>query len=385
MKRFNSSQLSVFLLILFLINISVLAQRGPAPNDTLDSYQIHSDKQVTFKVYAPNANAVKLGGAELLNMVNNKEMEKTEEGIWRITVGPLKPGSYRYNFNIDGVSVIDPCNPLTSQSNMNSWSLIHVKGADFMDKKDVPHGAISEITYYSNSLQRFRRMHVYTPPGYESGNNKYPIFYLLHGALDSDDSWSTVGRTGFIMDNLIAQNKAEPMVIVMPAGHTGPFWFGMDLNISDFLKDFNNDIMPTVEKRYRVLNNRENRAIAGLSMGGAQTLNIAIPNLQKFAYVGVFSSGILGFTDEGGLDTNTESNWEEQNKQYLDNDKLKKELKLIWFGIGEDDFLIKTSRATVDMLENHGFNVDYKETTGGHTWQNWRQYLYEFSQKLFKS
>jgi len=173
----------------------------------------------------------------------------------------------------------------------------------------VPHGAVASVTYYSKSLNKFRRMHVYTPPGYETSSQKYPIFYLLHGAGDSDDSWSSVGRAGFIIDNLIADKKAKPMVIVMPAGHTGPFNFAapaagaprsLDFN-DDFVKDFVNDIMPYAETHYRVLRDRQHRAIAGLSMGGAHTLNIAIPHPDEFAYVGVFSSGIIGILPLNGL------------------------------------------------------------------------------------
>ena len=185
-----------------------------------------------------------------------------------------RSGAYRYNFNVDGVSVMDPRSASVSESNGNAWSMVYVPGADFMETKDVPHGAVASVTYYSKSLGRFRRMHVYTPPGYETGSQKYPVFYLLHGAGDCDDSWTSVGRAGFIIDNLIAAKKAKPMVIVMPAGHTSrtrPRSPRSDFN-DEFVKDFVNDIMPYAETHYRVLRDRQHRAIAGLSMGGAQTL-----------------------------------------------------------------------------------------------------------------
>ena len=180
------------------------------------------------------------------------------------------------------MSVIDPRSPSTSESNTNVWSLVYVPGSDFMDTKDVPHGAVAEVTYYSKSLKRFRRMHVYTPPGYESGEGKYPVFYLLHGASDCDDSWTSVGRAGFILDNLIAAGKAKPMVVVMPAGHTGPVHVPRRAAAhgrprDEFIADFVNDIMPYAEKHYRVYTDRQHRAMAGLSMGGGQTLNIGIP------------------------------------------------------------------------------------------------------------
>ncbi len=384
--KFSSLSASYFSLILFLIVTGNYAQWNPTPNDTLTSYTIKPDSTITFRVYAPNASKVMLGGTDIPNLqMPGIEMTKTENGIWKVTVGPIPPGSYRYNFNVDGVFVIDPRNPLTSQSNMNTWSLIHISGSDFMDTKDVPRGAVAEVTYYSKSLQRFRRMHVYTPPGYELGKGKFPVFYLLHGAFDCDDSWSTVGRAGFILDNLIAQEKAKPMVVVMPAGHTGPFHFGQPRSEKDeFVEDFKNDIVSYVESHYRVKKDSKNTAIAGLSMGGGQTLNLIISDMEKYGYIGVYSSGILGITGGGMFGQNTGPSWEEQHQEVLDNADLKKGIKLFWFATGNEDFLIETSRATVEMLKNHGFDIVYKESSGGHTWINWRDYLYEFSQLLFQ-
>jgi enterochelin esterase-like enzyme len=226
-------------------------------------------------------------------------------------------------------------------------------------------------------------MHVYTPPGYESGEGTFPVFYLLHGAFDCDHSWSSVGRAGFILDNLIAAKKAKPMVVVMPAGHTGPFRFGGGLPMDEFVEDFNTDIKPFVEKRYRVYTDRSHRAIAGLSMGGAHTLNIAIPNLGDYAYIGVYSSGIFGITGRGGGEQ-ADVSWEDQHKEILSNATLKEGLSLIWFATGKDDFLVETSRATVDMLKKHQFDVVYKETEGAHTWTNWRNYLNEYVLQLFQ-
>ncbi|MDZ7289742.1 MAG: alpha/beta hydrolase-fold protein [candidate division KSB1 bacterium] len=383
MRDYSKIRLFVSCWAFMLMGMSAHAQWNPTPNDTLVSYRILADNRVDFKIYAPNADKVMLNGTDIPGLGQGAEMARMDNGVWQVTIGPVSPGAYRYNFNVDGVFVIDPRNPLTSQSNMNTWSLVYVSGADFMDTKDVPHGAISEMTYYSKSLGRFRRLHVYTPPGYESGKDKFPIFYLLHGAFDCDDSWTTVGRAGFILDNLIAQQKAKPMVVVMPAGHTGPFRFGAPRpEVDEFVTDFTNDIMPFIEKSYRVYADRRHRAIAGLSMGGAQTLNIAIPNLEKFSYIGVYSSGILGITGRG-FGAETGPKWEEQNKTALDRDELKKDLKLLWFATGKEDFLLETSRATVEMLKRHKFAVIYKETEGGHTWINWRNYLYEFTQLLF--
>ena len=217
-------------------------------------------------------------------------------------------GAYRYNFSVDQVAVIDPKNPATSEANANSWSLVYVPGSDMTDLKSVPHGAVSQVTYYSSALKRFRRMHVYTPPGYEKGEGRYPVFYLLHGALDCDASWTTVGRAGFILDNLIASGKAKPMIVAMPAGHTGPFRFGppgdrsFERQMDEFVNDFLKDLKPYVEANYRVKGDRAHRAIAGLSMGGAQTLNIAFSHLDEYGFIGVYSSGVFGIAGGfGGL------------------------------------------------------------------------------------
>jgi enterochelin esterase-like enzyme len=352
------------------------------------SPEISTDRHVTFRILAPKAETVQLSGGDIPGVGQGSSMIKNASGVWEVTLGPIDSGAYRYNFNVDGVSVIDPRSPSISESNTNVWSLVYVPGSEFMDTRDVPRGAIAAITYYSSSLKKFRRMHVYTPPGYESGEGKYPIFYLLHGAFDCDDSWTSVGRAGFILDNLIADKKAKPMVVVMPAGHTSEFMFGRrdssqtSPNVDEFAEDFTKDVMPYVEKNYRVLNDANNRAIAGLSMGGGQTLNVAISGLDKFGYIGVYSSGVFGITG-GGPGANSGPSWEEQHKEALDNAELKKGVKLFWFATGKEDFLLDTTKATVEMLKKHGFNVAYNETAGGHTWINWRNYLNEFAPQLF--
>jgi enterochelin esterase family protein len=375
--------------------------RGPQGPQVV-SPEVAADRKVTFRLLASKAEAVRLSAGDIPGVGQGAEMKKGEQGVWEVTLGPIDPGAYRYNFNVDGVSVIDPRSPSVSESNGNIWSLVVVPGSDFMDTKDVPHGAVASVTYYSTSLKRFRRMHIYTPPGYESGqdpslvffpllragDSDYPVLYLLHGAGDCDDSWTSVGRAGLILDNLIAAGKAKPMIVVMPAGHTSASGFGSRGGtrpaVDEFVQDFNSDIMPTVERNYRVIADRAHRAIAGLSMGGGQTLNIGIPNLDKFAYLGVFSSGVFGITGRGfGSDPNAPK-WEDQNKAALDNAELKKGLKLVWFATGKEDFLIETSRATVEMLKKHGFDVVFKETSGAHTWINWRNYLNEFTPQLFQ-
>jgi enterochelin esterase-like enzyme len=240
-------------------------------------------------------------------------------------------------------------------------------------------------------------MHVYTPPGYETSRDRYPVFYLLHGAGDSDNSWSTVGRTGFLLDNLIALRKARPMVIVMPAGHAAraaDSVIGQSAT-EQFVNDFVTDVMPYVEKHYRVLTDRANTAIAGLSMGGGQTLQVAIPRLDQFAYIGVFSSGLLGAFPTGGRGAAPSAptpsvppgavEWEKQHAAKLDEAGLKRGLRLFWFGTGKDDFLLPTTIATVDLFKRHGFAPVFVESPGGHTWINWRSYLAEFAPQLFRN
>jgi enterochelin esterase family protein len=347
--------------------------------------------KVAFRIYAPSAEGVRLAGTDIPGVQRPVAMSKGEDGVWQIVMGPIPPGAYRYNFVVDGVNVLDFRNPDVSESNNNSWSLVYLPGADFMDAKDVPHGAVAAVTYYSKSLKKFRRLHVYTPPGYEATNAKYPIFYLLHGAGDSDDSWTSAGRAGFILDNLIAAHKAKPMVVVMPAGHTsrqpagGAATPGRTLNFNDeFVQDFENDIMPLVEARYRVMTDRAHRAIAGLSMGGAHTLIIGIHNLDKFGYLGVFSSGLLGTFPARGSSSDRDPTWENQNRPQLENATLKKGLKLFWFSTGSEDFLLENSKATVELFKKYGFSPIFKESPGGHTWINWRNYLNEFAPQLFQ-
>ena len=381
---------AVFTLTVCFLNAVSLAQPpGRRFPPQFNSTQVSPERKITFRVYAPDAQEARLSSSDIPDMRDAPAMTKNDEGIWEMTVGPVPAGAYRYTFNVDGLDFADPRNPATSESNANSVSLVTVPGSELFDTKAVPHGNVAKVTYFSKTLDRNRRMHVYTPPGYESGDGEFPVFYLLHGATDGDSSWSTVGRAGFILDNLIADGKAVSMIVVMPHGHTGPFVFGMTNNsfekqMSDFQKDFESEVRPYIESHYRTINDRQHRAIAGLSMGGAQTLNIAFDNLADYAYVGVYSSGIFGIAGGfGGGEPNTQ--WEQSHLETLDKANLKDGLTLFWFGTGKDDFLLNTTQATVKMFKDHGFDVKYDETKGGHTWLVWRDYLSEFAPKLFRT
>jgi enterochelin esterase family protein len=305
-------------------------------------------------------------------------LAKGADGVFFVKLPALASGAYRYRFNVDGVATNDPGNPATSESNGNAWSLFYVPGAKFMDTQRVAHGAVAEVQYYSTVLNRTRRMHVYTPPGYERNRELYPVFYLLHGAFDGDDSWSTVGRAGFILDNLIAAKDARPMIVVMPDGHTGRFGGGGagELNSPEFVREFSRDIKPHIETNYRIRGGRASTAIAGLSMGGAQALDIAFGNLASYAYLGVYSSGVFGIADSNA--------WETRYLVEPDDSAPQPDFELLWFSTGKDDFLLDTTKATVAMLEKHGVDVEYEESAGGHTWINWREYLAKFAPHLFR-
>lgn len=373
--------------ILFLALLSLTAFAQPSLPPSFDSAQVNEDRSITFRIHAPDATAVQLLAGDVPGDNDRKEMTKGDDGVWSVTIGRAPAGAFRYRFRVDGLEIADPQNRHACESNQRINSLVSVPGSDVFDVRNVPHGAVAEVTYWSETLGRPRRAHVYTPPGYEKDGASYPVLYLLHGASDTDDSWSAVGCAGRILDNLIADGKAKPMIVVMPNGHTGPFRFGrdrgdMNRQMLEFQEDFANDLRPHIEQTYRVKTDRSHQAIAGLSMGGAQTLNIAFTPESNFAYIGVFSSGVFGIAGGfGGEAPSTE--WEDSRKQTLDDPEFKKGLELVWIGIGKDDFLLRTSQVTVEMLRKHNFDVPSKETAGGHTWLVWRDYLAELAPQLF--
>lgn len=370
-----------------LFNVSKLTAQERPPE--FSSVEVVGN-EVKFRVFAPQAKVVLLSSSDLPSTTPFSpgfSLENKEQGIWEVVLENIPPGTYRYQFIIDGVNVVDSRNPAISESNNNPFSLMVVPGSAVSDLHDVPHGAVASISYHSKSLQRFRRAHVYTPPGYEADAARYPVFYLLHGATDCDASWSTVGRAGLVLDNLIAAGKAKPMIVVMPMGHTAPFTFGpgggnLGEQMADFQKDFHLDLRPLIEQRYRTIDDRAHRAIAGLSMGGAQTLDAFVQNPKDFAYIGVFSSGVFGIN---GPQNNASESWEEKNSGVLNDASVKQGLKALWFATGREDFLLSTTQDTVKALKNKGFDVTYHETDGGHTWIKWREhYLPEFAQLLFQ-
>ncbi|GAA4409040.1 esterase family protein [Nibrella viscosa] len=359
-----------------------MQQRPPTPNDTLRSPHVLPDNRVAIRVYAPKASEVMLSG-DFLAGKPPVALTKNEQGVWSATVGPLRPDYYTYTLMVDGVRTIDPKNAIIKQGVSSLENVMVVPGSEtaFEDNQSVPHGELRQVWYPSNTLGMLRRMHVYTPPGYEKGNTRYPVFYLLHGGGDDDSGWPTIGRANFILDNLIAAGKARPMIVVMPNGSMPASVMGQDpaqrMNkmTTAFTEELLKDVIPHVEKNYRVLPGRENRALAGLSMGGLQTLDLTFSNPDQFNYVGVYSSGFFGPTIDGA---------ETKYAKALQDPNFNKNKKLLLFQIGKDDFLMEANQKTLGLLNKHNIKYQYKETEGGHTWINWRQYLNEFAPMLFR-
>ena len=362
--------------------------QAPAPPE-FSSPELTSDNALSFRLYAPEAKVVRLLCDDFVARPGRIDMARADSGLWETTLAAVPGGAYRYVFEVDGLKLLDRKNPATSEANSTVYSLVTVPGNPANEWKRVPHGAVAKLSYYSSILGKPRRLHVYTPPGYETSTDSYPVLYLLHGASDSDESWVSVGRAHHILDNLIADGKARRMVIVMPNGHPGEFRSGGRRNWDDFSKEmalfadeFRCEIRPLVESRYRLKSGREHRALAGLSMGGAQALDIGFDDLADYGYLGVFSSGVFGLVarEHGPPLSNA---WEERHAAQLGNADLKSGLHLLWFGCGKRDFLWETNTATIALLRKHGFDVTSHETDGAHQWMEWRDYLAEFAPKLF--
>lgn len=329
---------------------------------------VQADGRVTFRLKAPKAQEVKVQVGELKI---NKAMEKGADGVWSLTIGPVEPGIYDYAFEVDGLRIADPNGEHVFGNRRGARGYLDVPGPKRLDQvRDVPRGSVTAHWYGEK-----RRLHVYTPPGYEKGDGKYPVLYLLHGSGDNDSHWTLLGQAHVIADNLIAEGKALPMVIVMTDGHV-PLKDveGEDPNArrlraaSAYERDLLDLAMPLVESRYRV---KAERGIVGLSMGGGQSLGVGLRNLGTFAYVGGFSSATRGW-DKGVPGMKAEPA------------AVNEKLKLLWIQIGKDDFLLKDNQSFIAWLKEAGIKHHYAETDGAHAWGVWRRYLGEFLPLLFK-
>ena len=405
------------------------AGRGGAT--AVRSPEITPDGKVTFRLSAPNAASVLVrnttGGFADWPGGNDVTMSKGEDGIWLATIGPLKPEYYVYVFVVDGVLALDPQNVFHVRDGARYGNSLRIPG-DLTNNyavNDVPHGTLSLVWYPSPALKLTRRLYVYTPPGYETGRARYPVFYLLHGGGGDEDAWTTLGRAPEIMDNLIAQGKAKPMIVVMTnensnqvaapdfvavpqdargagAPTTGAAQPGNPMQGSamlNFPKSIITDLIPFIDKAYRTMPVRESRAIAGLSMGGGMTLLAAFNNLDKFAWVGTFSAGLPPMPgvavhidpppNAAGLRGPDVSNTIDKQKlaDLLSqlNVSANARLRLFYVAIGAEDGLITAHNAFKELLKEKGVNATIVETHGyGHEWPFWRISLVDFAPRLFQ-
>jgi enterochelin esterase-like enzyme len=347
---------------------------------TTTSSEVHTDGSVTFRFHAPNVKEVKLaleGTAPIL-------MKKDDQGFWNVTTSPLSPDYYGYMFLADNVAFLDPSNHVVRPNLLQVESEEHVVGPSSLswEINDVPHGDLNRHFYRSVTFGDSRDFYVYTPPCYDSrAKRRYPVLYLLHGYSDDASAWSAVGRANIILDNLIAQGKAKNMIVVMPLSYGNmDFVLGGDVwnsterrqrNFSQFRQTLLVEIMPQVEKTYRVIKNRNFRAVAGLSMGGSESLLIGLNDLDKFGWIGAFSSA--GLSDDFQADFPL-LDW-----------KANGQLRLLWIACGTGDHLITLNRNLRSWLTARGVNLTDIETPGSHNWIVWRRNLTEFVPLLFQS
>ena len=365
--------------LLFLAAITIQADfaQAPKPPPPLISPEVHSDNRVTFRFRAPNAKEVALDreGAHLL------PMQRDEQGVWSVTTDPLEPDFYGYSFVADSVSLIDPSNPLMQPNLLNTWSVVHVPGPASLswEINEVPHGIIHHHFYRSAVVGDDRDFYVYTPPGYNAeAKQTYPVLYLLHGFSDDASTWTAVGRAHVILDNLIAQKKAKPMIVVMPLGYGAPEIVSRGFsssrearqrNLTRFHDALLTEVIPQVEAVYRASKDRGSRAIAGLSMGGTESLLTGLNNRDYFAWIGAFSSGGLP---------------EDFNTEFTLDSKANSQLRLLWIACGTEDRLIDTNRRFRSWLTSKGIHPTEIETPGAHTWMVWRRNLAAFAPLLFR-
>ena len=375
----------VAMLLLAMTSVSASAQTPsatpvpPAP-PPVRSPEVQADRRITFRVRAPNAKdvAVTREGAPRL------AMQKDDQGVWSVTTEPLEPDLYGYSFVADGARLLDSSNPLIKANLLNPSSIVHVRGSAALpwEVGNVPHGIVHHHYYKSGVVGDQRDFFVYTPPGYDSGAAKlYPVLYLLHGMSDGADGWSSeIGRANVILDNLIAERKATPMLVVMPLGYGAPEILERGAAARDpgigqrnrdkFREALIAEIIPSVEKAYRAANDRQSRAIAGLSMGGAESLTTGLNTLDRFAWIGAFSSGGTPGDFAAAFPS-------------LDS-KANAEIRLLWIACGTEDSLIAPNRKLREWLASKDIRHVDVETPGAHTWMVWRRNLATFVPLLFR-
>ncbi|MFT4222102.1 glycosyl hydrolase [Dysgonomonas sp.] len=344
------------------------------------SPMVNDDNSITFRIKAPDAKKVNLLFDEW--DVVPQAMIKDKDGVWSVTTQSVAPRIYQYVFEVDGLKVIDFANPVVKAGTSVYGSIVEVHGTipRYDELQDVLHGDINVVKYTSTALNRPREMYVYLPPQYTMQNNRtFPVLYLRHGGGDNESSWINDGRAAYILDNLTAENKAAPMIIVMTNGLTDGSWAGGSTveGMRSLEEELLKDIIPMVENRYRVKKDKGSRAIAGLSMGGGQAFVIGLRNTDKFSYIGQFSAGILS---DGKFD------YEKYMPQVIGNSKaINDNLKLLWIGCGTKDPRYQGHLDFVKDLNEKGIRNEFYDSAYGHEWEFWRQQLRDFSQKIFKN
>jgi enterochelin esterase-like enzyme len=366
--------MKALLLLAALTSATVYAQPLVSP-------EVSADGRITFRLRATNAAKVELRceGVPATNLV------KDAEGVWSFTTEPLEPDIYVYSFLVDGLRFLDPLNPFLKYNLLNTENQVHVPGPKSLpwEVNDVPRGQLHRHPYQSKVAGDEREFVVYTPPGYDpTARKRYPVLYLLHGFSDDTTSWTSIGCANVILDNLIASGRAKPMLIVMPLGYgtmeyVRAGWTGArraelrQQSFEKFRDNLLNEVVPQTEKAYRVASDRQSRAIAGLSMGGSESLFVGLNALDRFAWIGAFSSG--------GLNTNFVSQYPALNE------KANSQLRLLWIGCGTEDRLIGSNRALSEWLNSKGIRHTWVETPGAHSFRVWRRYLATFTPLLFQN
>lgn len=381
----------LLLLLLFMICNQVFPQmRGSRP---VISPEVKHDNKVTFRLYAPEAKTVRLSGNWMAGWGTSVEMMRNDTGLYELTIDPLAPELYTYTFVVNGVRTIDPGNAFVIRDGNRSESALMIPGetSSLYAVNDVPHGTLQKVWYPSPTLGLTRLMYVYTPAGYNESKDKLPVFYLLHGGGGDEDAWTTLGRAPQILDNLIASGKAKPMIVVMTNGnpsetaapYAGPVKKEKgtsnpgSMGSGKFEESLVKDVIPYIEKNYRVLTDKDNRAVAGLSMGGIQTMTLSNTAPDMFSYYGIMSMGLVDMSRFGGKD--------DKESRVANLEKLRKSgVKLYWIACGKDDFLYKSAEELRKFLDENKFPYIYRESDGGHTWTNWRIYLSELAPQLFR-
>ena len=393
----------LLLSVCLLLGVMTYAQQALWGGAPVVSPEVHDNNTVTFRLKAPKAVKVQVTGDFLptqkiqtpfgeFDGPGVADLKEGKDGVWEYTTPePLAPELYSYSFIVDDLKMMDPANVymIRDVATVTNVFLIGGGRADLYKVNDVPHGTVSRIWYDSPTLGMKRRLTVYTPAGYETSGKRYPVFYLLHGMGGDEEAWIALGRTAQILDNLIAQGKAEPMIVVMTNGNASQEaapgeskdnFKAPSMNLPKTMEgSFETafpDVVKFIDKTYRTKANKKNRAIAGLSMGGYHSLHISKQYPDMFNYVGLFSAAIMP-------DQKVKSPIYDDFDQKLAMQFAKKPA-LYWIGIGKTDFLYQANTDYRKLLDERGYKYEYYESEGGHIWRNWRIYLTEFAPKLFK-